>query len=59
MLKIKQLFCKHKYRKIKCIRDYNYCTDYMTFSDTGMWYRVEEKCKKCGKEKIFHVSDKR
>ena len=59
ILKIKQFFCKHQYTKVKCKKDYDYCKDYVCFSDVGMWHRLEKTCKKCGKVKISYVKDKR
>lgn len=51
MLKIKQLFCRHNYRKTKT-QETSYCEDYFMFEDTGDWKEVTYKCKKCGKIKI-------
>ena len=60
--KIKQLLCGlcgHKYKKAKCVKDYEHCQDYITFADVGMWYRLEQTCKKCGKVKVSYAKDKK
>ena len=57
MLKIKQLFCHHNY-KVEVKRDI-YCDDYITNIDIGWLTKIIYTCKKCGKEKIKYVKDKR
>ncbi len=55
MLKIKQLFCNHNYKKIAS-RKSNYVSDYVTFSDYGDYKDILYKCQKCGKEKIKTIN---
>ena len=58
MLKIKQLFCSHDYKLLECIQDFDYCKDWVTFADVGMWYKCTYICKKCGKRKVHYVKIK-
>ena len=51
IMKLKQLFCKHEYKKI-AKRKSNYCSDYVMFSDLGDYEDVLYACKKCKKTKI-------
>ena len=54
-MKIKQLFCKHNYKK-NAKRKSNYCSDYVMFSDLGDYEDILYKCEKCGKEKIKMIN---
>jgi len=47
---IKQLFCKHKYKKVAKRRS-DYVSDYIHFSDLGFYNDVAYCCEKCGKKK--------
>lgn len=58
MGKIKQLFCKHQYKKVAKHKDYFYVTDYHTFSDSGMFDCIKWQCQKCGKLKFTHEMNK-
>jgi hypothetical protein len=58
MLKIKQLFCRHNYKLILRRKSKSYTTDYINFSDLGMYDELLYKCTKCGKEKHKFVMNK-
>ena len=52
---IKRLFCKHNYILIKT-DSADYCTDWLYFSDIGMWDANSYLCTKC--EKIITKTEK-
>ena len=58
MLKIKELFCKHIYKKVS-ERQSEYTSDYNCFSDLGWYNDVIYKCEKCGKEKILTIKNEK
>jgi len=53
-----RLFCKHNYKLI-AKRKSNYCSDCISFSDSGMYDDYLYKCEKCGKEKIITFINKK
>ena len=50
-MKLKQLFCKHEYKKF-AKRQSQYTSDYQYFSDYGWYDDVAYYCTKCGKKII-------
>lgn len=50
-MKLKQLFCNHNYKLI-AKRKSNYCSDYLMFSDSGMFDDYLYRCVKCQRTKI-------
>lgn len=52
----KKLTCKHDYKLIKTRRS-DYCSDYQTFFDLGMYDDHLYECSKCGKQKLITVQN--
>lgn len=54
-MNIKSLFCKHDYKLKAKRKSMTYCTDYLYFSDVGMYDELLYVCNKCGKNKHKYV----
>ena len=48
---LKKIFCKHKYTLV-ARRKSHYTSDYIMFSDLGLYDDYLYECEKCGKRKI-------
>ena len=51
MIGFRQVFCEHNYVEI-ARRKSQYCSDWHTFSDLGMYDDVKYQCTKCKRTKI-------
>jgi hypothetical protein len=54
----KKLFCKHEYELI-AKRPSNYCMDWATFSDSGMYDDYKYFCPKCKKTRIVVMTNEK